>query len=195
MSFEDSMIINLLQSKYADEQNKAFVYLYEALYDKFSNYILKRGGQSVEVEDFLQEGLVVLYKLAGQDKLRNIQDVKSYLFIICKNLWVKSKSKHKTFEEIDDSIRSIGEEPTIVNHLLEAERERIIQVVLKTLGEECRKILVLFYYQGLSIKEILKQVNFASENSLKNKKVKCMKALRELVQNTPSLEKYLRLKP
>jgi RNA polymerase sigma factor (sigma-70 family) len=192
MSFEDSMIINLLQSKYADEQNKAFVYLYEALYDQFSNYILKRGGQRVEVEDFLQEGLVVLYKLAGQDKLRNIQDVKSYLFIICKNLWVKSKSKHKTFEEIDDSIRSIGEEPTIVNHLLEAERERIIQVVLKTLGEECRKILVLFYYQGLSIKEILKQVNFASENSLKNKKVKCMKALRELVQSTPSLKKYLR---
>jgi DNA-directed RNA polymerase specialized sigma24 family protein len=79
-----------------------------------------------------------------------------------------------------------------VNHLLEAERERIIQVVLKTLGEECRKILVLFYYQGLSIKEILKQVNFASENSLKNKKVKCMKALRELVQSTPSLKKYLR---
>ena len=192
MSFEDSMIINLLQSKYANEQNKAFVYLYEALYDQFSNYILKRGGQSVEVEDFLQEGLIVLYKLAGQDKLRNIQDVKSYIFIICKNLWVKSKSKHKTFEEIDDSIRSIGEEPTIVNHLLEAERERIIQVVLKTLGEECHKILVLFYYQGLSIKEILKQVSFASENSLKNKKVKCMKALRELIQNTPSLEKYLR---
>jgi RNA polymerase sigma factor (sigma-70 family) len=192
MSLKDSEIIDLLKSRHSNEQNKAFVYLYESLYDQFFNYVLKRGGQNVEVEDFLQEGLVVLYKLAIQGKLLDIKDVKSYLFIICKNLWVKSKSKSKVFDEIDDSIQSIGEEPTIMNHLLETERNNVIQAVLKKLGEECQKILVLFYYQGLSMKEILKQVNFASENSLKNKKVKCMKALRELVQNTPSLKKYLR---
>ena len=191
MSLKDSELIELLQSRHSSEQNKAFVYLYDSLYDPFHDYVMKRGGQQFEVEDLLQEGLVIFYKLAVQGKLLEVKDLKSYLFSICRNLWLKSKTKNKVLEEIDDSTKMIGEEPTVMNHLLSEERAEVLQLLLQRLGEDCKKILLLFYYQELSIKKILEQVHYASESALKNKKSKCMKALRTFVQNNPHLKKYL----
>ena len=192
MSFTDFSMIQQLRSNDPSKQNEVFVYLYKLVYDEFLGCVLKRGGQKPEVEDLIQEGLIVLYKLAIQDKLGNVKDVKSYLFIICKNLWFKSKRKQKEVAEIDESIRTIGEEPTIMNHLLTDERKNGIEALLDKLGADCKKILVLFYYRGQSIKEIVGQTHFSSEAALKNKKRKCIQAVRKLIESSPNLQQLLR---
>ena len=58
---------------------------------------------------------------------------------------------------------------------------------LRKRGETCRKILTLFYYHDLPMREILKQTNYENEQVLRNRKYKCLKEIAELIQRTPSI--------
>jgi RNA polymerase sigma-70 factor (ECF subfamily) len=51
------------------------------------------------------------------------------------------------------------------------------------LGEKCQKILTLFYYQQYNIKEIMAEGNYNSENVVKSQKSRCLKTLKEAINN------------
>lgn len=57
-----------------------------------------------------------------------------------------------------------------------------IKHALQELGEGCREIIRLFYYQNLSIADIVKRLGYKNENVVKAHKSRCMKQLRKKVQ-------------
>lgn len=187
----DKQIISSLRSSDKMAQNTVFVFLHEAMHEKFRQFILKRGGQQEDAEDLLQEGLLVLYKLARQEKLEHINSVPSYLFTICKNLWFKSSKSVQQTVEVDEVAAQFAEEPTVLRHLMDIERTQILQKLLGSIGDNCRQLLTLFYYHRLSMKEILQKMHYASEAALKNKKSKCMKSLREQMQESDWLQQFM----
>ena len=64
--------------------------------------------------------------------------------------------------------------------------------VLETLGDHCKKILVLYYYENQSMKEILAALHYENEQVVRNKKYKCLKKLEELIKNKPGLYQQLK---
>ena len=188
----DAVIIQKLQSSNPTDNNDAFFFLYDQMHPKFTAYLQKRGGKEVDAEDLLQEGLIVLYKMAKQNRLGDVKNIQSYFFTICKNFWLNQHRKLNREEEMNEFVNEIGEEPAVLDHLMEKERTQILDGILKTIGEDCRTVLILFYYERKSIKEILLETHYASEAAVKNKKSKCMKSLRELFQNSPELQKLIR---
>jgi DNA-directed RNA polymerase specialized sigma subunit len=57
--------------------------------------------------------------------------------------------------------------------------------MLDKLGESCRKILMLFYYENLPMKEIVQHLHYENEQVVRNKKYKCLKELTEMVKANP----------
>jgi predicted DNA-binding protein YlxM (UPF0122 family) len=55
------------------------------------------------------------------------------------------------------------------------EARKQLVAVFEKLGTSCKKILTLFYYENLSIKEILEQTTYENEQVVRNKKHKCLK--------------------
>ena len=51
--------------------------------------------------------------------------------------------------------------------------------LLQSLGESCRKMLELFYYENLSMKEISLHFKYENEQVVRNKKYKCLQQLTE----------------
>ncbi|MEO7984808.1 MAG: hypothetical protein ABI688_12080 [Bacteroidota bacterium] len=60
------------------------------------------------------------------------------------------------------------------------------------LGESCRKILMLFYYENLSMREILGATEYENEQVVRNKKYKCLKQLEQMLQANPALKQTLK---
>jgi DNA-directed RNA polymerase specialized sigma subunit len=60
------------------------------------------------------------------------------------------------------------------------------------LGETCKKILLSFYYENLSMREILTTMDYQSEQVVRNKKYKCLKQLEELVTGNKNLYQQLK---
>ncbi len=64
--------------------------------------------------------------------------------------------------------------------------------VFEMLGTSCKKILTLFYYENLSMKEIVEQTDYDNEQVIRNKKHKCLKALTTLVKRNTSIIETLK---
>jgi DNA-directed RNA polymerase specialized sigma24 family protein len=77
---------------------------------------------------------------------------------------------------------------------LMAEREGKAEVMrlVGELGETCQKILLLFYYENLSMKEILDVTEYENEQVVRNKKYKCLKQLEQMINEKPILKQTLK---
>ena len=65
-------------------------------------------------------------------------------------------------------------------------------LVMESLGETCKKILLAFYFQNLAMREILKTLEYENEQVVRNKKYKCLKQLEQMMAAQPGLVKSLK---
>ena len=71
------------------------------------------------------------------------------------------------------------------------ERAMIINKCIQQLGETCRRVLMYYYFDGLSMQEIADKLGFANTNTAKTKKYKCKIKLEELVKSQYSESDFL----
>ena len=64
--------------------------------------------------------------------------------------------------------------------------------IVARLGEGCKKILLAFYYENLSMKEILAQTEYESEQVVRHKKYKCLKQLEQMLVENPNMTNTLK---
>ena len=79
------------------------------------------------------------------------------------------------------------EEEDISSYLSYKEAQTTIAELFERMGETCKHILTLFYYENLSMKEILKETSYENEQVLRNKKYKCLKELTNIIQQSPTI--------
>ena len=187
----DEAIIRELQSVNEKEVDGALTYLYEVSKKTVSRFILRNKGNEQDVDDVFHDGLIAFYNLVKQDKIKTDTNVEAYLYSICRNMWSKKLMKGNKEVELKDTYNLVDTEEIQINTLLVGERKGLIEHILKNLGEECEKILLLFYYEQLKTKEIVQQMHYANDQVLRNKKSKCMKALRQMVLDSSFYKKQL----
>ena len=64
--------------------------------------------------------------------------------------------------------------------------------LLESLGKDCKRVLVLYYYERLKMKEIAGIMNFANDQVAKNKKSSCLKKLKSIVSESPRMKDILK---
>jgi DNA-directed RNA polymerase specialized sigma24 family protein len=92
----------------------------------------------------------------------------------------RAGNREKLYEKGRDS-----NEMDVTQELGDREVKRELREMLGKLGEPCRKILMLFYYENLPMKEIVQHLHYDNEQVVRNKKYKCLKELTELVKANP----------
>lgn len=187
----DEEIIEHLQSPDFLKNDLAMHYLYFSMYRKVVNFIVKNSGSEHEAADVFQDSLIAFYKLAKSNRLKEVKSLKAYFFSICKNLWYKTLQKKQKNTTLTEAYHSIPEEATQIQTLLNQEKKALINLLLDSIGESCRKVLVYYYYDRLKMKQIMTLMNFSSEQVAKNKKAACMKKLKEIIEKNPGLKDLL----
>ena len=188
----DEEILHRLQFGEASEVDQALSHLHRKVYLMSVRFVKRYRGTQADAEDVFQDGLVALYKLARQGKLAHDVNVEAYLFTICKNLWFKQLKKRKETVELDNVVHNMPVESVQLSTLFSEERRAFIQQLFSHIGEGCRKILTYYYYDRMRMKKIAEVMEYANEQVAKNKKSKCMKLLKELLDANPGLKENLR---
>src|SRR5690606_9681418 len=108
----------------------------------------------------------------------------TYIYSICQNLWRKELDRKKRLsnEEKDSSVSMDTES---------AERENIIAKCIEQLGDTCKKVLMYYYFEEMSMQDIAEKLGFANTDTAKTKKYKCKKKLDELVKTLYSEHDFL----
>ncbi len=189
--FSNKKTIALLKSSVLLDNDEAMNSLYAVMYRKVLHFILKNSGSEQDADDVFQDSLMVLYKLAKRDQLDDVTNIQSYFFSICRNLWYKALKKKQKTTTLTEAHHSLPEAAMQISAMLALEKSDFLDQLLKSLGESCRKVLIYYYYDRLKMKEIMKRMNFSSEQVAKNKKSGCMKKLKELIAANPGFKDLL----
>lgn len=163
---------------------KALDYLYRKYYKMMTNLIMKNNGTEQEAKDIYQDALIVFWqKVVGNDLVLTSK-ISTYIYSICLNLWRK---------ELDRKSRLTNETQQESGYLDDDSKERnfIIRDCINQLGDTCRKILMYYYFDDMSMQDIAKKLNLANVDTAKTKKYKCKKRLDSLVKAKYSASDFL----
>ena len=168
--------------------------LYRSYFDSLGWYVMNNNGSRQDAEDVFQDVVVSFIDLVQKDKFRGESSIKTFLFVLNRHAWLNElKKRGRTLKREEKYQR--GQELTGPDTAgIITEREERIQVMhlVDKLGEPCKKILVLFYYDNLSIKQILDSLHYENEQVVRNKKSKCLKQLEQMIGEKPGLKQTLK---
>ncbi len=169
----------LLQGLRTGRQD-AFTRLYQQHYPMVRYLVLQNSGTATEADDVFQDCLMVLI---GKLRLGDFQltaSLKTYLYSICRNIWLKRlRDKGKTkLIDFENPIEVPMEEPEESNEpILKQLRE-----CLETIGDACRKVLERFYFLKMSMEEIATELGYTNADTVKTQKYKCILRLKKLME-------------
>lgn len=157
--------------------------LYSNYYEVIESFVIKNSGTSDEANDIVQNTVITFYEKALTKKFVLTSSLKTYLYSIARNLWLKElKRKGKTPMVIDTTAEYLVLEDHNDKSYKE-EEEELIQNCMKyfnTLGENCKEILTHYYWDNWKMDKIAKEMNYTNAVNAKVQKSKCMKQLRKL---------------
>ncbi|MEM9821344.1 MAG: sigma-70 family RNA polymerase sigma factor [Bacteroidota bacterium] len=189
---EDHELIRLLQSGDPLHQEKAFRYFYRQYYGLIESLIVRNSGQKEDVSDVFHDALIVFFNQVKNSDFSINSTVKTYFYSICRNLWLMQLRKAKRNVELKDQHEQIVLDEDLFETLEMNEKKRLLLRLLNELGEECQRILDLFYFRKLKIKQIQQSLQLASEQVVKNKKGNCLKKIRKKIMENQVYQESFR---
>jgi RNA polymerase sigma factor (sigma-70 family) len=144
--------------------------LYESNFYVVARYVSRKGGSLDDAKDVFHDALVALY--VKLEEGREIDSYPAYLVGIAKNLWRRrlGTERHSSLENVDEF--NDHHDETLIN-------ESMLLQSLKLVGEKCLQLLSSFYFERMSIPNLIARFGFKNEHSASVQKYKCIEKLRE----------------
>ena len=175
---KDQLVIDSI--KQLDNNALRDVYIQQK--HNFMAFFARYNIEADDILDIYQDSIVAFCENARKGKLDDIKStISTYIIAIGKYkvyAFLKKENKEVSLDmhtEISDTL--------IVEEINEDdERITILQRAFKGLGEKCKQILTMFYYESKKLDEIQKKLQYENKDVLKSQKSRCLKRLKELAQ-------------
>ena len=182
-SAADTALIAAIQA--GDE--RALAQLYRLHWPMVSHFVLQNSGSEDDAQDVYQEGVMVFYEKVRDGSLELSCQIKTYLYAVCRRLWLKRLTSKSRFgvRLLDDEELGTATLPTgAADDLREAEeregRFTTMEQALAQLGEPCRSLLEGFYLLDKSMQDLTAEFGYTNADNAKNQKYKCLVRLKKL---------------
>ncbi len=160
--------------------------IYEENRDTFINFSKRYNITKNDAVDIYQDAIIALHENAVNGKINSLSSsVSTYLFAIGKNKIFQLLRKNKSVDINQNFTVESTNEVLDVNFFDEklTNRQSLIKKNLFKLGNKCIEVLKLFYYQGYTLDEITKILNYSSKEVLKSQKSRCVKQLKGIIND------------
>ncbi len=189
--YSDTELLEAINEK--DLLEQAILQLYQDHLEAAKAFIMSKGGTKQDADDIFQETIVSFIDCVQKKKFRQESGIRTFLISISKNLWYNEIRKRERAgrREIIFEMDRDQPETAVIETIQYREMKKELNQLLQDLGESCRKILELFYYENLSMKEIVDHLHYENEQVVRNKKYKCLNQLTEKMKNNPSIKEKI----
>ncbi|MEN8201612.1 MAG: sigma-70 family RNA polymerase sigma factor [Bacteroidota bacterium] len=164
-------------------------YVYDTQFPIIEAYIIHNQGTRDQAKDVFQEAMIVVYKRVKSGELELTCKFGTYLYAICKNIWIQERKKYLLRAEklrhqplmVNDP--GPADDPLLQNHLSELFNKHFGE-----LSEDCQKILSMFF-NNFSVEDIRSAMNYKDVHHAADRKYRCKKSLIKRIVNDPLFKK------
>ncbi len=167
-------------------------HIYRSFFQQIKFYVNNNNGTTEDAQDVYQEALIVIYrKLITEDLKINNCSFNTYLYSVCKLLWLKQLEKKRIkIDEYAENEEIIDMDDDIIEVYERSDRFKLFQKHFKSLQKDCQRVLTLSL-EKTSLKDISKIMGYKSEKYAKKRKYQCKERLINQIKKDP---KYNELK-
>ena len=182
IGFSDSELVKAISGR--EMLEPAILQLYKDHAEITRSFIMGKGGSEQDADDIFQETVVAFIDAVQKSKFRQESGIRTFLISISKNLWyneIRRRQRADNRERIFEEDRE-QEDSGVSDIIRDRELKKQLNLLLQDLGDSCRKILELYYYENLSMKEIVSHLHYENEQVVRNKKYKCLQQLTDKIK-------------
>jgi RNA polymerase sigma factor (sigma-70 family) len=184
----DEKILELLTGNDA-EMEAGVKLLYRHYYGFLKTYVVSNNGSEQDAEDIFQEVIIAFVNSVRSNKFRGDSSIKTFLFALNRNHWLNElkKNERKSIREENYGKQLEESEGVKLTWIENRQAQEELMRIMSDLGEACKKLLLLFYFENRSMIEIARSLNYENEQVARNKKFKCLKKMEQLVHGNQAL--------
>ena len=175
----------------AGDHKKVLANLYKVLLPRVQRYVQSNSGNEDDGNDIFQDAVMVVYKQVMTSQLDGNVNLEAYLFTVAKNRWINKAKRDAKMSAVDELPEQEQLSDNTFDLLVSKEREAIVKKVLGSIGEQCKKLLHLVFYQGYSLAEVTEVMQFKSSEVAHTTHYRCKKKLKALVGENVEFKKML----
>lgn len=165
----------------AQNKREAIETIYKQHYSMVQSLVINNNGNADDARDIFQEMMIVLYKKAGSGSFVLTSQLKTYIYSICRRLWLKRLQQQQKFiSEINSLEETIPVEEELEVHEQQNGELVMMEKALLGLGEPCKSLLEAYYLQKKNMTEIAGNFGYTNADNAKNQKYKCLMRLKKL---------------
>lgn len=139
--------------------------------------------------DIYQNASILLYEKIVGNQLDHLQSsLKTYFYGIAKNLIARYFREGKKEIDHQDNLQEHWLYQTKSEDENAQEMRKLISEQVNKLGEPCKSILKLFYFDNLSMDQIAQRLQYKSAGVAKTQKSRCMQQLKKEVTKQMQLK-------
>lgn len=155
--------------------------IYKQHYSMVQSMIINNNGTSDDARDIFQEAMIVLYEKAKTGSFELTSQLKTYIYSICRRLWLKKLQKAQKFvPDLGSLVEFIPVEEEIEEHEERNGELVMMEKALHSIGEPCKSLLEAYYLQKKNMTEIAGNFGYTNADNAKNQKYKCLMRLKKL---------------
>lgn len=165
----------------AQNDSKAVETLYKSHFSMVQHFVENNNGSFDDARDIFQEAMIALYEKVQSDSFVLTCQIKTYLFSICKHLWLK---RLQQIGKYNSPLSGYEESISVENDMSLLEKKdaafAIMDRALNSLGEPCKSLLEGYYLNKKGMQELASQFGYTNADNAKNQKYKCLMRLKKL---------------
>ena len=159
----------------------ALVELYRENRNPVRSLVTRNSGTEDDADDILQEALVTLWERVKSGRFRYQARLGTFIYATARNIWLRRLARARR-EVPGIETDPPADDASPLDLMIEEEESEIVRSALERLGEPCRKLLLLFYWEEESMESIAAQMGLANADTVKSRKYQCKKSLEALVR-------------
>jgi RNA polymerase sigma factor (sigma-70 family) len=165
----------------ANNDSQAVEALYKSHFSMIQHFVLNNNGSFDDARDVFQEAMITLYEKVQSDSFVLSCQIKTYLYSICKHLWLKRlQQMGKYSSPLNMEEESIPVEADLDDFEQKDAAFEIMNRALNSLGEPCKGLLEGYYLNKKGMQELAEDFGYTNADNAKNQKYKCLMRLKKL---------------
>jgi RNA polymerase sigma factor (sigma-70 family) len=167
----------LIDSILENRDSEYIQIMYERIFVKIKKIVFDGGGNPDDAKDLLHDTVLLFFKAVREGNYKQNTDVDAYVYTIAKNRWLNKVVRDKKIVHTDKQMEISTNEVTTMEQIYSKERVNIVQKALELVGEKCKELLKLIYFDNNSTAEIIEIMGYTSADVVKTKHYKCKQSM------------------
>jgi RNA polymerase sigma factor (sigma-70 family) len=155
--------------------------IYRDNFSSIQSFILNNNGSVEDARDIFQEAMIVLYENAGKETFKLNCQIKTYLYSVCRRLWLKRLQQLGKYNyNLENLVDIVPVDAEIEDHEKKNDDFNLMENAMSKIGEPCKSLLDAYYLQKKNMQELALEFGYTNADNAKTQKYKCLLRLKKI---------------